>query len=76
MGNAYVVVRPGTWTEPRPDDVDVSALCELRWYAFVKYLKAGPGHTKKVWLGGDQGPHSYVGPILCKNAKVPTKLPG
>lgn len=75
VGNGYVAVKPATWTRAVPDGVAPSALCELRWFNFFKYSKSGPGHTRNTWLVNVESPHlTYVGPILCTQAKRVTKL--
>ena len=76
VGNGYVAVKPATWSRALPEGVAADELCELRWFNFFKYAKAGPSHKTKVWLVNlEAGDHVYVGPILCKHAKRVSALP-
>lgn len=76
VGNGYVAVKPASWTRTLPEGVAAGDLCELRWFNFFKYAKAGPSHKTKVWLVNlEASDHVYVGPILCAQAKRTSALP-
>ncbi len=76
IGNGYVVVKPAKWPHIGPPEL-TKDLCEIQWFNFFKYTAAGPSHQKNVWLVNMEGGgrwHRYTAPILCKNAKTPSKL--